>query len=464
MVSLTEDESRWNLFEEDAGSPIPYQNTAIQVMDWTLESATGREYSLNPVTDLETQPDSDLRLIFAPLDLPDHFTISTLLYLFKAYKIPSDFLSERLQSVTHSLKSNQNDDGSESLWFHFLCKNITVRTKDGNPRNLEIIDPAQRSDGRNLSNDSHDWIRAGFFLNIANRSIHRQSESTGRQITMICFGASESIIKRFRRLLDKPKWEEIIPRPYLLVDIVLNELYLKVDNLTWNLNGVFGNLEGVSCFCGHDRKLSDRVQRILGSASLPGLAAERLDFVGLYNIAKLIIYMKESVKSMIYIIDNMIDSPFIRGHNPSKQDLSSISYRKGVCESTQQRITSMEKRMENLIQLSFNLVTQQDSRSLQLDNKLMTVIAVVTLFFLPLTTIASIFGTQFFALTQNDAGNSYVFRMSQRFWIFWAISIGITGFVLLASWYYFKRVAFLVMGQQQPRRTGTALSELAKMA
>jgi Mg2+ and Co2+ transporter CorA len=174
--------------------------------------------------------------------------------------------------------------------------------------------------------------------------------------------------------------------------------------------------------------------------------------------------MKESVNSIIYTINAMIDSPFIRAQNPAAQNLSSLSYRKGACESTHQRITSMEKRMENLIRLSFNLVTQQDSRSLQLDNKLLMVIAVVTLIFLPLTTIASIFGTQFFALTQNDAGTGYAFRMSQQFWVFWVISLAATGFVLLASWYYFKRVAFLVMGQRQPRRTGTGLSELARIA
>jgi hypothetical protein len=259
MVSLTEDESRWNLFKQDAGSPIPSQNTPIQVLDWTTESVTGREYSLNPVTDLENQPDYDLRVIFAPLDLPDHFTISALFYLFRTYNIPSDFLSERLQSVTHSLKSNRNDDGSESLWFHFLCKNITVRAAGDNPRNLEILNPAQRSDGENLSNDSHDWIRAGFFLNIAHRSIHSPLESTGHQITLICFGASESIIKRFRRLLDNPRWVDIIQRPYLLIDIVLNELYLEVDNITWNLNSIFGTLEGVSKFCGYREIFSNEI-------------------------------------------------------------------------------------------------------------------------------------------------------------------------------------------------------------
>jgi hypothetical protein len=120
--------------------------------------------------------------------------------------------------------------------------------------------------------------------------------------------------------------------------------------------------------------------------------------------------------------------------------------------------------MSNLIQLSFNLVTQQDSRvaqqislvaqqdsrRLQLDNKLMVLIAVVTLVFLPTTTIASIFGTQFFVFNQqqhdptgddnsaSDTGIDIV--VSRQFWIFWVLVAATTVLVCSLSGAYFHWV------------------------
>jgi Mg2+ and Co2+ transporter CorA len=52
--------------------------------------------------------------------------------------------------------------------------------------------------------------------------------------------------------------------------------------------------------------------------------------------------------------------------------------------------------MANVISLSFNLVTQQDSRIMQDDSNAMKAIAVLTLIFLPATGISSVFSMPFF--------------------------------------------------------------------
>jgi len=150
---------------------------------------------------------------------------------------------------------------------------------------------------------------------------------------------------------------------------------------------------------------------------------------------------------------------------------SALTYRRSAFHSTYLRLTSMEKRMANLSQLSFNLVAQQDSRSFKIDNKLMMLIALLTLVFLPTSTIASIFGTQFFAFNQqqqqNPTGsNDSVSKpasdllVSHQFWIFWVCVAGATVTMCCMSWVYFHRMRSVVMGAKQPKRTGTGLSEL----
>jgi Mg2+ and Co2+ transporter CorA len=120
----------------------------------------------------------------------------------------------------------------------------------------------------------------------------------------------------------------------------------------------------------------------------------------------------------------------------------------------------MEKRMQNLIHLSFNLVAQHDSKSFQVDNKLLMLIALLTLIFLPASTIASIFGSQFFVFDDGSKGDNGVdLKMSRQFWVFWVLVIPVTGVVLLAGWLYFKRVRRIVTEQSRPSRVPTWASE-----
>lgn len=72
-----------------------------------------------------------------------------------------------------------------------------------------------------------------------------------------------------------------------------------------------------------------------------------------------------------------------------------------------------------------NHIMQEDSSS-------MKTIAMVTLFFLPATAVASIFSSAFFSFDVDDDG-SQQFVLSQHFWIFWAVSIPLTVVVYL-SW------------------------------
>jgi len=144
-------------------------------------------------------------------------------------------------------------------------------------------------------------------------------------------------------------------------------------------------------------------------------------------------------------------------HSHSKKDVyfrvrDSLQYRKSLFQSTQLRLNSLDRRMQNIISLvsllpaailalgdadrrsqSFNLVTQQDSRIMQKDSSSMKTIAMMTLLFLPASAISTVFGSQFF----DFSGDNGRFRVAPMFWLYWVITIPVTIFVLgFWQWYY----------------------------
>jgi hypothetical protein len=106
--------------------------------------------------------------------------------------------------------------------------------------------------------------------------------------------------------------------------------------------------------------------------------------------------------------------------------------------STQRRLSSLEKRMDNILQLSFHWVTQNDSLIMMSESLCMKAIAVATLTFMPLGTVAAIFGTQLIRLDDDPPHHA---RVSQDFWLLWIISVPLTMFVLVfwRVWYQDKR-------------------------
>jgi heme/copper-type cytochrome/quinol oxidase subunit 2 len=81
----------------------------------------------------------------------------------------------------------------------------------------------------------------------------------------------------------------------------------------------------------------------------------------------------------------------------------------------------------------------------------MKMIAVVTLIFLPLGTVASVFGTQFISQKDNQPNHIIV---SNDFWLLWLIAVPLTLFVVLLwrVWYHDERAQ--LRGEMSPRKDG----------
>lgn len=144
-------------------------------------------------------------------------------------------------------------------------------------------------------------------------------------------------------------------------------------------------------------------------ASAPGQATKTLKkahFTSLHNLAKHTICellrwfrsprhtnslpsdLRENCESALATLDDLRDhhKAVISDHPNPSQELTrqAFKYRKTLFQSTQRRLASLDARMANIIQLSFHIVTQGDSRLMQSENQSMKTIAVMTLVFMPL--------------------------------------------------------------------------------
>jgi Mg2+ and Co2+ transporter CorA len=159
-----------------------------------------------------------------------------------------------------------------------------------------------------------------------------------------------------------------------------------------------------------------------------------LDFQGLHNLAKHNIYLRENCESALATLDALREhhKSVIGNHPTPSQEITrqALSYQRTLVQSTERRLCSMDRRIVNIIQLSFNIVTQGDSKLMQSESQSMKTIAVMTLFFMPLSTIAGVFGTEFIKI-EDGPGNHI--KVSQDFWLLFLIAVPLT-VIVIAIW------------------------------
>jgi Mg2+ and Co2+ transporter CorA len=180
---------------------------------------------------------------------------------------------------------------------------------------------------------------------------------------------------------------------------------------------------------------ADKCQQTLEIAKTPGRVTKKLlDFQGLHNLAKHNIYLRENCESALATIDDLRDvhkgtcsEPPSPAQEATRQ---ALKYQKTLFQSTQRRLDSLDRRVDNIIQLSFNIVTQGDSRLMQSESQSMKTIAVMTLIFMPLSTVASVFGTEFMKV-EDEPGHRIT--VSRDFWLLWLIAAPLT-IVVIVVW------------------------------
>lgn len=137
----------------------------------------------------------------------------------------------------------------------------------------------------------------------------------------------------------------------------------------------------------------------------------------------------EALMSMLEAMqESLADTATPTSPGLRKSTARAISYRKRTFKSTLLRIYSLEKRAASIIQVYQALVTQADSHAMKF-------IAVLTLIFLPVTGVATVFSSPFFNVDFDV--DSAPLRVATSFWKFWAVVAPMTlGTCLLCIFWF----------------------------
>ncbi|KAL8855914.1 MAG: hypothetical protein Q9178_007480 [Gyalolechia marmorata] len=268
---------------------------------------------------------------FAPLDIARRDTGAGIQALYEDYSIPSDFISQRLESVTHSFSATYEGSGYSS-WFHFLCKNVSVPGVPG--QSTRIADLR----GTALSQGDWTWIRTSVFMRWSN--CHDKDKAS---VVLVIFSASPELRDRCERLW-RTDLSEILVDPFSLLVICLDELWLQAQRIVEIVRQVFGDVERAALELTYATNTEDGHH----------------DFVGLHNIAKHIIHLKEGADAahlttthLQAFHQGLLEQPPQGPHATRVMRLTNqmLAQKTVQFEVWKLRMTSLEQRMQNIINL-----------------------------------------------------------------------------------------------------------------
>ena len=176
---------------------------------------------------------------------PTNETATVLCALLKKLRIPSEFAAERPCSVSHSVGSRENQDGSTAAWFHTLSKNIHKKGDKAHPfqnvvtRGDPLLHPSSAVPGTDET-----WLQSGYCLSVPS--------GTGSP-TLLCFGATRNVVEKleiFREICyaGSRVEKEINAEPYALLDLVLYGSFGDIDESIWRMCENIYPLEQVHSF------------------------------------------------------------------------------------------------------------------------------------------------------------------------------------------------------------------------
>lgn len=176
------------------------------------------------------------------------------------------------------------------------------------------------------------------------------------------------------------------------------------------------------------------------------------DYGHLHELARHAIHVSETLDTTAKTVESILQrhAEYVAGVSSadkaqaraSKLLRDRLHFLEHMFISLKYRSASNQARLQNEIQLSFNIVAQSDARTsveigraAQKDSSAMKTVAFLTLTFLPATFISAIFSTSFF----NFDGGQSTWAVSDNIWIYWAVAIPVTLFTILL-WYFWHRV------------------------
>ncbi|EXJ71330.1 uncharacterized protein A1O5_05136 [Cladophialophora psammophila CBS 110553] len=312
----------------------------------------------------------------------------------------------------HGLDKNQKTPVDTS-WFQFLIKQLRG-----------VVNGAQQI-------YAYDWYEMGFFI---------YALSSGASVAF-CIDTPTVFQNGLLERLNSGKGDAPNEAMAFLQCVIVAEISRLYDVSVWTLR--------------------DQIRDIEKTRSAAHYVDSVLDFAQLHDLARHTIHTCEVLAVAVDTIntlladyrsasDKLCQCP--SGFGPSMQPQcphNEMSFWLGLLENFGRRAKSLNERLSNEINLGFNLVVQRDTRETVMisrmtvdissaarsDSASMKTIAVVTLAFLPATFVCTIFSMSFFTLNVDNATGAKHWLISDRFWIYWVITMPLTALTLICWWY-----------------------------
>jgi hypothetical protein len=211
----------------DNGVPL------IECLQWS-GTPQGRSSFATVQDFIKAEPTSHnaLRVAFLPIAPAegDEAEAEEFRALFKHFSIPSAVPTERMRNVGFSFGTFRNKrDKSEAAWFHFLCRRVEIL--EGKIQDLGYLRHGN-DNGRKID-PAKMWTMCDFFLHVKPTSANGSESKT---VTLLCFGAPDTILERFASINDQTAWKDVLAQPYLVFDILFDELHGVFDHAVWELS------------------------------------------------------------------------------------------------------------------------------------------------------------------------------------------------------------------------------------
>ena len=187
--------------------------------------------------------------------------------------------------------------------------------------------------------------------------------------------------------------------------------------------------------------------------------SHHLQFSRLHDLARHAIHVIETLETAARTLHNMIEhheqvsATFATSSTATDDDVNKIR----IIDSAQQQIhnqlcfykeaiqglrvrsISNRDRLQNEMQLSFNVVAQKIAnssveihRAIRSDSSIMRAVALATAAFVPMTFVATVFSMSFFDFTINNGG----WTVSDKLWIYWGWAVPFTCVIGFLTYLY----------------------------
>ncbi|KAI1760194.1 hypothetical protein GGR53DRAFT_526368, partial [Hypoxylon sp. FL1150] len=184
----------------------------------------------------------------------------------------------------------------------------------------------------------------------------------------------------------KGTWEDALVDPYHLVEVAFKTWYQMVDEQAWNVLKM-----------ARDEEMMTLKQSSLAAPSELGLV--EINYSRIHHRAKDALHLIEAVDAVLLSLECALGE-----HGEMQRDAGSIwktvhdnlRHRRETFRSTRLQLSSIDKRLKNVINLAFNIGTLRDSKVMREDSYVMKILTMIALIFVPIGTVAAIFGSQFF--------------------------------------------------------------------